>query len=344
MSALLRSAVPSRSVSQLGLRTSVTSLTRKWWLPPPSPSRSGLSCGSVWKSLSTTPSQCLPRDESSKGPTNHSTTPTSAAAKDSTSGPSQADKPPATSEKSEKLLNLPNILTASRILSVPFLGHLILTDRLPAALGLLFVAGCTDLLDGYLARKWQAYTVFGSIADPAADKLLMTVMVATLGWKGLLPGTCSEAQEEEEEQQRQQQQHVGTLTLYTSATDPSFPLHLLHRLLGILDSDPRRRPRPFGLQDPLHHLTCALYLVSVLESTPPFGTSATHPDLKVQHLPAALERRWRSARASAAAHGLQLGGLIPVHALARRLVGHSSNDAVLWVGILCPGGRVPERQ
>ncbi|CAO1625900.1 unnamed protein product [Parajaminaea phylloscopi] len=93
--------------------------------------------------------------------------------------------------KSEKLLNLPNLLTASRILSVPFLGHLILTEQLPAALALLFVAGCTDLLDGYLARKWNAYTVFGSIADPAADKLLMTVMVATLGWKGLMPGSLA---------------------------------------------------------------------------------------------------------------------------------------------------------
>lgn len=91
-------------------------------------------------------------------------------------------------QNSEKLFNLPNILTASRILSVPFLGHLILTERLPVALALLFVAGCTDLLDGHLARRWQAYTIFGSVADPAADKLLMTVMVASLGWKGLLPG------------------------------------------------------------------------------------------------------------------------------------------------------------
>ncbi|PWN21078.1 hypothetical protein BCV69DRAFT_238560, partial [Microstroma glucosiphilum] len=87
----------------------------------------------------------------------------------------------------EEIVNLPNLLTLSRILSVPFLGHLILTDRLLEATALLFVAGCTDLIDGWLARKWNAYTVFGSIADPAADKLLMTVMVATLGWKGLLP-------------------------------------------------------------------------------------------------------------------------------------------------------------
>lgn len=91
-------------------------------------------------------------------------------------------------EVSEKLVSIPNALTLSRIIAVPFLGHLILIDQLPTALVLLFVAGCTDLLDGWLARRWNSYTVFGSIADPAADKLLMTVMVATLGWKGLMPG------------------------------------------------------------------------------------------------------------------------------------------------------------
>lgn len=85
-------------------------------------------------------------------------------------------------------MSIPNALTLSRIIAVPFLGHLILVDQLPTALVLLFVAGCTDLLDGWLARRWNSYTVFGSIADPAADKLLMTVMVATLGWKGLMPG------------------------------------------------------------------------------------------------------------------------------------------------------------
>lgn len=94
-----------------------------------------------------------------------------------------------TSEKevSEEILNAPNILTLSRIISVPFLGYFIVNDRLPEALVLLFLAGCTDVIDGWIARKYNKYTVFGSIADPAADKLLMTVMVATLGWKNYLP-------------------------------------------------------------------------------------------------------------------------------------------------------------
>lgn len=100
--------------------------------------------------------------------------------------------PRSSSERSEELLNLPNILTASRIASTPFLGYLIITDRLAAAVGLLFAAAVTDLLDGWLARKWNKFTVFGSIADPAADKLLMTVMVVTLGYRGFLPRTLRE--------------------------------------------------------------------------------------------------------------------------------------------------------
>lgn len=55
------------------------------------------------------------------------------------------------------------------------------------ALGLLAISGFTDLLDGFLARKFGSATVFGSIADPAADKALMTVMVGALAWRGLLP-------------------------------------------------------------------------------------------------------------------------------------------------------------
>lgn len=74
-----------------------------------------------------------------------------------------------------------------RLLSTPVLGYLILIDEMQYALGLLAVSGFTDLLDGYLARKFGTATVFGSIADPAADKALMTVMVGVLAWRGLIP-------------------------------------------------------------------------------------------------------------------------------------------------------------
>lgn len=44
-------------------------------------------------------------------------------------------------------------------------------------------------LDGYIARRFNMRSVFGTILDPAADKTLMTTLVLTLAYKGLLPST-----------------------------------------------------------------------------------------------------------------------------------------------------------
>lgn len=44
-------------------------------------------------------------------------------------------------------------------------------------------------LDGYIARRFNMRSVFGTILDPAADKTLMTTLVVTLAYKGLLPST-----------------------------------------------------------------------------------------------------------------------------------------------------------
>ena len=75
-----------------------------------------------------------------------------------------------------KVLNLPNALTGLRFL-LSFVFFLMLRyrggDWMYAALGLLVVNGVTDLLDGYLARKRGEETVFGRIADPFVDKVLV---------------------------------------------------------------------------------------------------------------------------------------------------------------------------
>ncbi len=59
------------------------------------------------------------------------------------------------------------------------------------ALGLFVYAGVTDLVDGWIARKWGLQTVVGTVIDPMADKALMTVVTVTLAMKGALPGECS---------------------------------------------------------------------------------------------------------------------------------------------------------
>jgi CDP-diacylglycerol--glycerol-3-phosphate 3-phosphatidyltransferase len=72
--------------------------------------------------------------------------------------------------------NIPNLLTALRIFSIP-LVIFFLTSPGPLAsflAALVFgIASCTDILDGYLARQQKAETAIGKLLDPMADKLLI---------------------------------------------------------------------------------------------------------------------------------------------------------------------------
>ncbi|KAK1779170.1 phosphatidyl synthase [Copromyces sp. CBS 386.78] len=89
--------------------------------------------------------------------------------------------------KHENIHTIPNWLTLSRLVAAPFIGYCILHDHHAWALGLFAYAGVTDLLDGWIARKWNQGTVVGTIIDPMADKTLMTILTVTLATKGLLP-------------------------------------------------------------------------------------------------------------------------------------------------------------
>ncbi|POY74219.1 hypothetical protein BMF94_2657 [Rhodotorula taiwanensis] len=100
---------------------------------------------------------------------------------------SQITAAAATKERHENIYTIPNALTVARIIACPAIGYYILKGDLATATGLLFVAGVSDLADGWLARRFGMGTVLGSILDPAADKLLMTTMVVTLAMKDMLP-------------------------------------------------------------------------------------------------------------------------------------------------------------
>ena len=80
-------------------------------------------------------------------------------------------------------MNLPNILTLSRILLIPvFVGIYFLpgdTTYLWAA-SLFGAAALTDWVDGYLARKWGQTTPFGAFLDPVADKLIVVTALLLL--------------------------------------------------------------------------------------------------------------------------------------------------------------------
>lgn len=88
----------------------------------------------------------------------------------------------------ENIYTLPNLLTVSRLVAAPFIGYCIMHDHHAWALGLFAYAGISDLLDGWIARRWDLKTVVGTVIDPMADKTLMTVLTIALAAKGALPG------------------------------------------------------------------------------------------------------------------------------------------------------------
>jgi len=102
-------------------------------------------------------------------------------------------------------MNIPNALTLLRIFFVPLLVALMVQDERLYALGgihvnntvlalLIFLAAAaTDLLDGYLARRWNQITTVGMLLDPIADKLLISAALIALvqvqrmtGWMAIV--------------------------------------------------------------------------------------------------------------------------------------------------------------
>ena len=72
--------------------------------------------------------------------------------------------------------NLPTLLTLARIVMLPIIVvvfYLPFTWARPLAAFIFFVAGFTDWLDGYLARRWNQESRFGAFLDPVADKLMV---------------------------------------------------------------------------------------------------------------------------------------------------------------------------
>ena len=85
------------------------------------------------------------------------------------------------------MMNLPNILTMLRMCMVPIFVWLYYSGMQPLALIVYLLAGATDILDGYLARKWNQITSFGKLMDPLADKLMTLSMIFCLADTGYLP-------------------------------------------------------------------------------------------------------------------------------------------------------------
>jgi cardiolipin synthase len=85
------------------------------------------------------------------------------------------------------LLNLPNLFTFTRLVLAPFIASDILYSRYGRAIILLFIAGFTDVIDGYLARLLHVSTQAGAYFDPIADKILLSVIYISFGLAGAMP-------------------------------------------------------------------------------------------------------------------------------------------------------------
>jgi CDP-diacylglycerol--glycerol-3-phosphate 3-phosphatidyltransferase len=88
------------------------------------------------------------------------------------------------------LAQIPNALTIARLILIPvFVALLVTADggrSWPAAI-VFGVAGVTDQVDGWLARRWRVESSFGKIADPLADRLMIDAAVILLWHAGRLP-------------------------------------------------------------------------------------------------------------------------------------------------------------
>ena len=88
-------------------------------------------------------------------------------------------------------MNLPNKLTILRVIMIPIFVLFMITDIVGnlgkwIALGIFIIASLTDLLDGYIARKYNLVTNFGKFMDPLADKLLVSAAMICLVETGQL--------------------------------------------------------------------------------------------------------------------------------------------------------------
>ena len=91
-----------------------------------------------------------------------------------------------------RMLTLPNLLTLSRIVTVPFLAFLLWWPDWELGYGLAFALYClmgiTDYFDGYLARASGAVSRLGVFLDPIADKIMVAAVILVLAAQGILRG------------------------------------------------------------------------------------------------------------------------------------------------------------
>lgn len=83
--------------------------------------------------------------------------------------------------------NIPNYLTILRLILVPIIFTLILTEYYTSAFMCFLSASLTDILDGQIARKYNLISDWGKLMDPLADKITQISTISALIIKGIIP-------------------------------------------------------------------------------------------------------------------------------------------------------------
>jgi cardiolipin synthase (CMP-forming) len=84
-------------------------------------------------------------------------------------------------------VSIPNLITLGRVILVPVVFWLLLTGELKAAFLAFVIAGISDAVDGFLAKRFKWETELGAYLDPIADKLLIVCIFIALGVTDRLP-------------------------------------------------------------------------------------------------------------------------------------------------------------
>lgn len=93
----------------------------------------------------------------------------------------------AVEQNADRVLTVPNLLSASRLVGVPVFLWLVLNDEDAWAIAVLALSGVTDWLDGRIARRFDQMSRLGAMLDPAADRLYILATLIGLTARDVVP-------------------------------------------------------------------------------------------------------------------------------------------------------------
>nr|WP_082364235.1 CDP-alcohol phosphatidyltransferase family protein [Rhodopseudomonas palustris] len=87
----------------------------------------------------------------------------------------------------DRRVSIPNIITLVRILLVPVIVWAIASNEMAVAFAIFVIAGVSDAVDGFLAKRFNMASELGALLDPLADKALLVSIYVSLGIWGAIP-------------------------------------------------------------------------------------------------------------------------------------------------------------